>query len=222
MGGSSGSGDSSDLSFQDSDGGESNANNDGDDVVTQSEDERNTNLITDAGDLVSQGDLPNVLDSITSGSGEVLVNLGDAVSTLGESIELDPQEMDENYLSNIVEGAAQTTTKLGTTVDSLGDTVAQLDVLPVFVQLNNKTGVLTYAGGTVSELGGVVENLGGYLEYHTSNEEGALYGVSHGLSAITAPIVVQLGNTLDLKGNALILFEDKEDAVQTLPQFVFN
>ncbi len=180
-----------------------------------------TNIVTDSGDMISQGDLPDMLNSITSGSGEVLVNLGDAVSTLGNGLIFDADLLDENYLSNAVEAVAQTTTKLGTTVVSAGDAVAQLDVLPVFVQLNDGTGLLTYAGGTVAELGGVVENVGGWLEYHTSDANGALYGLTHQLSAMTLPIVVQTADMLDVKGKALVLFADAEDMKHSLPQFLF-
>ncbi len=193
-----------------------------DDLSSQSGDtDETTNIVTDSGNMISQGSLPETLNSITSGSGDILVNLGEAVSTLGDALVFNSVDIDENYLSNLVEGVAQTTTKLGTTVDSVGTTVAQLDVLPVFVQLNNGTGILTYAGGTVSELGGVVENVGGWLEYHTGDESGALYGLTHTLSAMTVPIVVQTADMLNVKGNALVLFEDATELKQSLPQFLF-
>ncbi|MCG9559675.1 collagen-like triple helix repeat-containing protein [Vibrio kanaloae] len=181
-----------------------------------------SNLLSEAGNNVSQSELSNSLDSITTGSGEVLVNLGEVVTALGDGLPLGSTalEIDDAYVSRTLQGTANATEKLGTTVVSAGDTVAQLDALPVFVQLNDRTGLLTYTGVTVSDLGGTVENIGGWLQYQTS-EEGNLYGLSEQLGTMTAPILVQADGMIDLKGNALVIFNDVQDVKTTLPNFVY-
>lgn len=180
------------------------------------------NIVSETGSSVSQSELSTTLDTLTTGSGEVLVNLGEVVTALGDGLPLGTTslEVDDAYVTNTLQGAANATEKLGTTVVSAGDAVAQLDALPVFVQLNERTGLLTYTGMTVSDLGGTVENVGGWLQYQTS-EEGSLYGLSEHLGAMTAPILVQAGDMIDLKGNALILFNDVGDIKTTLPNFVY-
>ncbi|WP_237668611.1 collagen-like triple helix repeat-containing protein [Vibrio toranzoniae] len=178
--------------------------------------------MSETGTNVSQSELSNSLDSLTTGSGEVLVNLGEVVTALGDGLPLGSTalKIDDAYVSRTLQGTANATEKLGTTVVTAGDTVAQLDALPVFVQLNDRTGLLTYTGMTVSDLGGKVENIGGWLQYQTS-EEGNLYGLSEQLGTMTAPILVQADGMIDLKGNALVIFNDVQDVKTTLPNFVY-
>lgn len=180
------------------------------------------NLLSETGTNVSQSELSNSLDSLTTGSGEVLVNLGEVVTALGDGLPLGSTalQIDDAYVSRTLQGTANATEKLGTTVVTAGDTVAQLDALPVFVQLNDRTGLLTYTGMTVSDLGGKVENIGGWLQYQTS-EEGNLYGLSEQLGTMTAPILVQADGMIDLKGNALVIFNEVQDVKTTLPNFVY-
>lgn len=192
--------------------------NDDDQVGTQA----SKNIITESGAVISQSQLTENLDSITTGSGEILVNLGAVVSTLGEGVPIVNQQLalDETYLTTTLQGVSEASTGVGTTVVSAGSAIQQLDALPIFVQLNNHTGLLTYTGETVSSLGGEVESLGEWLTLHTS-ESGGLYGLSEHLSAMTAPVVIQANDMIDLKGNALILFEDLGSAKTQLPKFVY-
>ncbi|MBY8297618.1 collagen-like triple helix repeat-containing protein [Vibrio fluvialis] len=180
------------------------------------------NLVSESGGVISQSQLTDTLDTITTGSGDVLVNLGEVVSALGDGLPLGTSslEVDNSYVSTTLQGATKATTQLGTTVVSTGDAIAQLDALPVFVQLNNKTGLLTYTGETVSDLGGTVENVGQWLEYHTS-EQGGLYGLTEGVSVMTAPILVQVGDMIDLKGHALVIVDKPQDLKSALPSLVY-
>ncbi|NAW57160.1 MULTISPECIES: collagen-like triple helix repeat-containing protein [unclassified Vibrio] len=191
-------------------------NNVNDDVA-----EEDGNLVTDVGNVISQGDLPDYADSITTGSGDVLVNLGGVVTELGSGLPLDPASLDGNYLNTTLEGATGALAQTGTMVVSAGDAIAQLDALPVFVQLNDQTGILTYAGGTVSELGGTLEQVGDTLQFHVADENGGLYNLAATLSAVTAPLVTETNGMIDLKGNALVLFQDTDDLQENGPQFVF-
>lgn len=180
------------------------------------------NIVSESGGVISQSQLTDTLDTITTGSGDVLVNLGEVVSALGDGLPLGTSslEVDNSYVSTTLQGATKATTQLGTTVVSTGDAIAKLDALPVFVQLNNKTGLLTYTGETVSDLGGTVENVGQWLEYHTS-EQGGLYGLTEGVSVMTAPILVQVGDMIDLKGHALVIVDKPQDLKSALPSLVY-
>ncbi|MBY8314423.1 collagen-like triple helix repeat-containing protein [Vibrio fluvialis] len=180
------------------------------------------NIVSESGGVISQSQLTDTLDTITTGSGDVLVNLGEVVSALGDGLPLGTSslEVDNSYVSTTLQGATKATTQLGTTVVSTGDAIAQLDALPVFVQLNNKTGLLTYTGETVSDLGGTVENVGQWLEHHTS-EQGGLYGLTEGVSVMTAPILVQVGDMIDLKGHALVIVDKPQDLKSALPSLVY-
>lgn len=180
------------------------------------------NVVSETGGAISQSELTETLDTITTGSGEVLVNLGEVVTALGEGLPLTARSLDVNqdYLSTTAQGASSATTQLGTTVVSAGDTIANLDALPVFVQLNNQTGVLTFTGETVSDLGGKVENVGQWLAFHTS-DQGGIYGLTESVSVMTAPILVQAGDMIDLKGHALILVNDLGEMQTAVPSLVY-
>lgn len=192
------------------------------DSTTSTSTQNDKNIVSETGGVISQSQLANTLDTITTGSGDVLVNLGEVVSALGDGLPLgiDSLEVDNSYVSTTLQGAAKATTRVGTTVVSAGDAVSQLDALPVFVQLNNQTGLLTFTGDTVSDLGGTVENVGQWLEYHTS-EQGGLYGLTEGVSVMTAPILVQVGDLIDLKGHALVIVEKPQDLKTVVPSLVY-
>lgn len=177
--------------------------------------------VTGLGDAVSHSPLTDYANSLTTGSGEVLVNLGAVVAETGNTLTHGLATYDDSMINDTGAGVSKVTTQVGSTVVATGDTIAQLDALPVFVQLNDKTGVLSYSGRTVSELGGKLEQVGDTLEFHFSDENGGLYGLSSTLSATTAPILKEVDGLLDLKGNALILFENKADIKPALGQLVY-
>lgn len=177
--------------------------------------------VTGLGDAVSHSPLTDYANSLTTGSGEVLVNLGAVVSGTGNTLTNGLATFDDSMINDTGAGVSKVTSQVGSTIVSTGDAVAQLDALPVFVQLNDKTGVLTYTGRKVSELGGKVEQVGDTLEFHFSDEDGGLYSLSSTLSATTAPILTEVDGMLDLKGNALILFENKADIKPAIGQLVY-
>ncbi|MEH0665881.1 collagen-like triple helix repeat-containing protein [Vibrio scophthalmi] len=180
------------------------------------------NFISQTGRAISQSELVDTLDTITTGSGEVLVSLGDVVSTLGDGLPLGSNSLqfDESYASELVKNSTRATTLSGTTVVKAGEAIEKFDAMPVFVQVNDKTGVFTYTGNSVSDLGGSVEHIGQWLEYHAS-EQGGLYESTATLSIITAPILVQVGDMLDIKGNGLVIYKHLVNHGRTLPSALY-
>lgn len=180
------------------------------------------NVVSALGGTVSQSPLTTTLDSITTGSGQVLTNIGQVVTSLGDGLPLEDGQLtvDDSYVTTALQGASKASTGLGTTVVSAGSAVSSIDALPLFVQLENETGVLSFTGGSISNLGGSVESVGEWLEFQFS-KDGGLYGTSEAVSVITAPLLVQTGDLIGIAGRAAVLIEDLGGNGQTLPEAVY-
>lgn len=146
-------------------------------------------------------------DAVTSGTGEVIINTGEAVERLSAGIGdgLGDLNDNDNALGTTVAGATGAVAETGEAVSAAGDTVESINTLPVFAQLDQSTGLLTQAGNTVGELGGVVTKLGDTLTVQFTKDQGHLSGLSREMTAVIRPLVNYTGGTLQHTGDALIV-----------------
>ncbi|WP_273152795.1 collagen-like triple helix repeat-containing protein, partial [Methylophaga thiooxydans] len=156
------------------------------------------------GATVSQVDLLGT-GEVTSGTGEIITNVGDGVGSLATGLKdgLGALSENDNAIGTTLAGVTGTVFETGEAVSAAGNTIGSLNTLPVFSQIDEATGLLTELDGTVSSLGATVTEIGGVLS--VSFEEGALSGTTTDLTAVVRPLVTNVGGITQSLGDALVV-----------------
>lgn len=159
------------------------------------------------GDAISQQSLPLLGNSVTSGTGEVITHTGLAVNSLAQGLHdgLGMYRTNDNALGVTVGGVGGAVSDAGRGVGALGNTVAALNELPVLVQLDGATGVVTKLGATVSALGMKTSMLGDTLTLTFTDEQGHLSGLTGKLTMAVRPVIANVEGTTQYLGDALII-----------------
>ncbi|MCE8026907.1 MULTISPECIES: collagen-like triple helix repeat-containing protein [Halomonadaceae] len=162
--------------------------------------------IATVGDAVTQLDAP-LVGAITDGGGNVVIHLGDGVNTLADGIGAGLGDISENdnALGTTLAGVTGAVGHTGQAVSAAGTTVEALNTLPVFLQVDEATGLLTGLGGTVEELGGTVTATADALTLSLTDENAHLAGLTTELTAVVRPLVVDLGGITQNLGDALVV-----------------
>lgn len=168
-----------------------------------------TGTVSDAGEAVaatgrtvgSLGSLPG-LEQLDEQTGLVTA-LGDAVEEFGFNLAGEGDASLEAGAS--VEGAGIAIAATGHAAAMTGGTVEGLNTLPVLMQVDEASGLVTALGGTVEELGMNIAAVGDELTLLVADEDSPLAGATTELGVAIRPVLIQGEEGLGHAGDALLI-----------------
>ncbi len=165
------------------------------------------NVVQVLGGTISQTELPLVDETVTDSAGNIITNVGDGVESLSAGVADGVGSISENdnALGTTLAGGSGLISETGEAVSSAGTTVEALNTMPVFAQLDEKSGVLTSLGGTVESLGALVTETGDVLTVNFTQEDGTISGLTEELTAVVRPLIINVDGTTKVIGEAIVV-----------------
>ncbi len=207
--GSGGDGDGGDGSGGDGDGGDGIARSSLEGVFLATADTSDgvDTTLTDIGNGISQQSAVPQLASVTEPAGTIVSETGDAVGDISGGVRdgVGRLSTNDNYLGTTAAGVTNGVGELGQAVSATGDTVAGLGELPVVMQLDARTGLVTKLGTTVNGLGGKVERVGDALSVNFEDSSEVLGATTTKLGVALRPVLLGTDGKVTRVGQALVL-----------------
>ncbi|MBY5940507.1 collagen-like triple helix repeat-containing protein [Halomonas sp. DP5N14-9] len=163
--------------------------------------------LTDIGNGISQQSAAPQLASVTEPAGTIVSETGDAVGDISSGIRdgVGSLSTNDNYLGTTAAGVTNGVGELGQAVSATGDTVAGLGELPVVMELDARTGLVTKLGTTVNGLGGKVERAGDALSVNFEDSSEVLGATTTKLGVALRPVLLGTDGKVTRVGQALVL-----------------
>ncbi|MBR9773043.1 MAG: hypothetical protein GYB54_18195, partial [Gammaproteobacteria bacterium] len=163
--------------------------------------------LTDIGNGISQQSAVPQLASVTEPAGTIVSETGDAVGDISSGIRdgVGSLSTNDNYLGTTAAGVTNGVGELGQAVSATGDTVAGLGELPVVMELDARTGLVTKLGTTVNGLGGKVERAGDALSVNFEDSSEVLGATTTKLGVALRPVLLGTDGKVTRVGQALVL-----------------
>ncbi|WP_442487270.1 collagen-like triple helix repeat-containing protein [Halomonas litopenaei] len=207
--GSGGDGGDGDGSGGDGDGGDGIARSSLEGVFLATADTSDgvDTTLTDIGNGISQQSAVPQLASVTEPAGTIVSETGDAVGDISGGVRdgVGSLSTNDNYLGTTAAGVTNGVGELGQAVSATGDTVAGLGELPVVMQLDARTGLVTKLGTTVNGLGGKVERAGDALSVNFEDSSEVLGATTTKLGVALRPVLLGTDGKVTRVGQALVL-----------------
>lgn len=158
------------------------------------------------GDGISQAELP-VGNEITSGTGEVVSATAGALGSVSGGLRdgLGDYRENDNFVGATAGGVTGAVDDVGETLVAAGGTVEALNTLPVLMQVDEETGLVTALGGTVEELGINVSTLGHELTLAVTDEDSPLAQATTELGGAIRPVLMEVDDGVGHVGDALVI-----------------
>ncbi|MBR9880524.1 MAG: hypothetical protein GYB17_13625 [Gammaproteobacteria bacterium] len=145
--------------------------------------------------------------SVTEPAGTIVSETGDAVGDISSGVRDGAGSLstNDNYLGTTAAGVTNGVGELGQAVSATGDTIAGLGELPVVLELDARTGLVTKLATTVNGLGGKVERVGDALSVNFEDSSEVLGATTTKLGVALRPVLLGTDGKVTRVGQALVL-----------------